>query len=699
MQQRLLFWLIVLAALIITGLWGGALVIVQYAGPVAATVSNPLYLYALLASVAVAAAVGVLRLMVQRQLVLPVKSLVRDIDTLLQAKQVDRALRIPSGHSLLDGLPESIGRLVDELRNARREGVRAMATAAARAEREKSWLEVILLELVREGVLVCSSDHRLLLYNQPAARLFSYSHALGLGRSLFDLIAEEPVRHALERVEHRLQSGQRDLHTPFVCATRDASSMLRARLALILDDADRPNGYVVTLEDISAELAGLQRQEALRRSVTRDLRGPLGSLRAAAESLKAFPDIDGVHRQAFQDIIYNESTLLSQRIDALAAEDHEHGVSWPMTEIHSPDLFSCIARHLREQAGVELVVGGEAQWLKGDSHALMLVLIALIERLAQREELQRLTIAAALVRNRVFIELRWVGQPVSGTTLSDWLSAALPALSGTTALEVLERHDSEPWSQVGEGGDAILRIPLPAPPPPQVQENAADLPPRPEFYDFDLMNAHSFAGELGKRRLKDLTFVVFDTETTGLKPANGDEIIQIAAVRVTKGRVLAGETFDSLVNPGRSIPKDSIRFHGITDEQVQDQPPLTEVLPQFHLFAGDAVLVAHNAAFDMKFLKLKEARCGVTFENPVIDTLLLSLLIEGYEENHSLDGICERLNIVVEHRHSALGDTLATAHVLVHLLDRLEARGIHTFEQVMRASNMEAEIRFRAGHF
>lgn len=698
MQQRLTLWLAVLAGLGVVLAWGGAVAVVQYAGPAADAVRGPVYLYALAASVVVIVMVMLLGRLVRQWLVQPVKVLARDVRTLLQAKQVDRALRIPTGHGLED-LPEAIAHLVDELRNARRDGVRAIATASARVEREKSWLEVILLELVREGVLVCSRDHRLLLYNQPAARLFSYSPALGLGRSLFDLIAEEPVHHALERVEFRLQSGQRDLHTPFVCATRDASSMLRARLALILDEADQPNGYVVTLEDISAELAGLRQHEALRRSVTRDLRGPLGSLRAAAESLATFPDIDGAHRKAFQDIIYKESTLLSQRIEALAAEDHDHSVGWPMTEIHSPDLFSCIARYLREQANIELAVSGEPHWLKGDSHALMLVLISLIERLVQREQLERLTIAASPVRNRVFIELRWNGQPISGTTLSDWLSAALPALSGATALEVLERHDSEPWSQAGEEGDAVLRIPLQAPPQPQVQTDATVLPPRPEFYDFDLMNAHSFAGELGKRRLKDLTFVVFDTETTGLKPTGGDEIIQIAAVRVTKGRVLAGETFDSLVNPGRSIPKDSIRFHGITDEQVIGQPSLTEVLPRFHMFAGDAVLVAHNASFDMKFIKLKEARCGVTFQNPVIDTLLLSLLIEGYEEDHSLDGICERLNITVENRHSALGDTLATAHVLVHLLDRLEARGIHTFEQVMRASNMEAELRFRAAHF
>ena len=111
------------------------------------------------------------------------------------------------------------------------------------------------------------------------------------------------------------------------------------------------------------------------------------------------------------------------------------------------------------------------------------------------------------------------------------------------------------------------------------------------------------------------------------------------------------------------------------------------------------MLVAHNAAFDMRFLKLREAQCGVRFDNAVIDTLLLSLLVDGNDEDHSLDGICERLNVKIEGRHSALGDAMATAHVLVHLLERLHARGVHTFKDVMRATDMEDQLRARAHQF
>jgi DNA polymerase-3 subunit epsilon len=370
-----------------------------------------------------------------------------------------------------------------------------------------------------------------------------------------------------------------------------------------------------------------------------------------------------------------------------------------MSEIHSPDLFNCVAGHLQKADGPRATVTGEPQWLQGDSHSLMLVLEYLIRRVAASSGAVELELRAETKGERAFIDLRWSGEVPAAAELNLWLAESLPALPGGAVGDILEQHGSEPWVQALPDGRVALRIPLQRPVRPEDEEAQDKLPPRPEFYDFDLLKGQEVSDQLASRSVRELSYVVFDTETTGLRPNHGDEIISIAAVRVTTGRVLSGETFESLVNPGRPIPKDSIRFHGITDEQVRDQPALAEVLPRFRSFAGDAVLVAHNAAFDMKFIKLKEGPCGVRFDNPVLDTMLLSLLIEGGDEDHSLDAICNRLNITVENRHSALGDALATAKVLSHLLDRLEATGVTTFGQLMRATNMEAELRFRAARF
>lgn len=237
---------------------------------------------------------------------------------------------------------------------------------------------------------------------------------------------------------------------------------------------------------------------------------------------------------------------------------------------------------------------------------------------------------------------------------------------------------------IGGEFDAASRGPLgEAPLPPlDIQPRT---PPRPLYYAFDLFHQPGQQA-LGHIPLRQLTYVVFDTETTGLDPAGGDEIIQIGGVRIVGGRLRSEEVFDQLVNPRRPVPAGSVQIHGIAPELLVTQPPIGEVLPRFHGFARESVLVAHNAAFDMKMLQVKEELLGLRFDQPVLDTLLLSTVVHPHQEGHSLEAIATRLNVSIVGRHTALGDALATAEVFLKLIPLLEAQGIVTLNDALAAS-------------
>lgn len=227
-----------------------------------------------------------------------------------------------------------------------------------------------------------------------------------------------------------------------------------------------------------------------------------------------------------------------------------------------------------------------------------------------------------------------------------------------------------------------------------------DITGRPEFYDFDLF-AQPVRQALADRPLNGLTYVVFDSETTGLDPSGGDEIVQLAGVRVVNGRMLGGETFDMLANPGRSIPARSTEIHGITEAMAADAAPVPEVVRRFHRFAEGAVLVAHNAPFDMAFLRRHEAALGVAFDQPVLDTVLLSAHLFDQDVRHTLDALADRFGVVIppEARHTALGDTLATAQVLLGMFDVLSARGVTTLGDALKVSERAVAIRRRQAKY
>ncbi|HEX2114743.1 MAG TPA: exonuclease domain-containing protein [Alphaproteobacteria bacterium] len=651
------------------------------------------------AAIAIAVALGLAWLALDQFVIRPARRLAAEARLIAEAKS-DAPMDIRAYRSL-GPLPESVELLAGRLIAAQREIEQSVAAATRRVEEQKERLEAILRDL-SEGVMVCNLDHQVLLYNQVALSLLHVAGELGLGRSIFQLVTREPVLHALQRLTQRL-----DLERPgdeatiaLVCATVDSRTLLSGRMSLVVDAAQQPTGYVLTFTDATRSIAELSRRDTLLRRATEGLRQPIANLRAAAETMSAYPSMSANERRAFEHVILREGDALSERLEAL---DRDYrGLSaahWPMADIHSLDLFNCVVRDLHEAGGPKVTMVGLPLWLHGDSHSLVLALERILRNLATTTGADSFDIEALLGDKRVYIEIAWQGSPLASATLDSWGSESLPGALGLATLrDVLNRHGSEMWSRAEASDRAILRIPLPA--PTRLQFAPAQrpaLPPRPEFYDFELLRAPR--APVSTQPLKSVSYVVFDTETTGLRPSEGDEIISIGAVRIVNGRILTGETFSRLINPRRSIPSESIQYHHITDAMVADAPPAEVVLPQFKAFAADSPLVAHNAAFDLKFLKLKEEQCGVRFDNLPLDTLLIAAFLFPEFADHSLDALADRLGIGISGRHTALGDAMATAAVFARLLDLLEARNITTLSALMEASKMTLAIRAGQAQF
>ncbi len=628
----------------------------------------------------------------------PLAAVVRGIQTVVYANAEHR-IEVDENHEL-GGLPTAVNDLVRKLSQARNTVEEAVATATRSLEQQKNQLAVILQDL-SEGVIVCTLSHNILLYNRRALQLLHIGGDIGLDRSLFTFMTRQPILHCLGRLTNRVADGRHADHpeglmAAFVGATSDGRHILDTRMSLILDPGGTASGYVLTFDDDTDELAALGLRDRLLREATEGLRAPVANLSAAAEILGGNPTMDVDQQGQFKQVILSESRFLANRLERLSAYYRDIITGhWPMSDIYSGNLFNHVSRRLKEQRDVATVMTGLPQWLHGDSYTLVELLNRLILKVGDLTGAASFDLEAVRGDRHVYIDVAWRGDGVPASALSLWLADRLDeTLAGLSLREVLERHRTDIWS-LDRDGVARLRLPLPHPKRSTHATDVQQLPPRPEFYDFELLARPGDLGELAHRPLRAITYVVFDTETTGLHPEGGDEIVALAGVRIVNGRILTGESFDRVVDPKRTIPRESTRFHGITAGTVKDKPPIQVVLPQFRAFVGDAVLVAHNADFDLKFLRLKEKECGVVFAMPVLDTLLLSAFLHDYTGRHGLDVVAERFGIEVHGRHTALGDALVAAGVFLRMIDVLEARGIRTLDEALVATSALVAARAR----
>lgn len=166
----------------------------------------------------------------------------------------------------------------------------------------------------------------------------------------------------------------------------------------------------------------------------------------------------------------------------------------------------------------------------------------------------------------------------------------------------------------------------------------------------------------------ELRILAVDVETTGLSPSR-DRLVEIAAVIWQDGREV--DAFDALVNPGCAIPHAAMRVHGITDAMVREKPPVDAVLPAFLAFCQADLVIAHNARFDMAFLREACLRAGLTpLALPVHDTCAISRQLLPMSPSHSLESMKRVLGVGAGQQHRALQDARDCLAVFLKLLER-----------------------------
>ena len=518
----------------------------------------------------------------------------------------------------------AVNRLADERRELSATMAGLVEEASRKVAHERDQLGALMAEL-RQSVIVCNPEGRILLYNERSRALFQRlsrapesaggAELIGLGRSIHGVIDEGRLAHARESVERRLARGDAAASARFVMTT-PAGNLLQVILAPVRPEAAgaATNGFVLLLDDITDDYAEQTRRDRRLAELTEASRASLASMQAALDILD-YPDLEAAEQAGFHRVLRDEVGSLGVRLAGLAADAGRDRLSrWPLQDMLGSDLLTAAAQRIEAVSGQAVrTAETEALWLSVDSFSLTQALAFLAGRLmglpARPGVELRLSRAGALAH----LDLAWPAQEATTAAVAAWQSEAISSKGEASALsarDIAERHGGEVWLEHDrERGVSFFRFLLPLA---AGGREETRLPERPEFYDFDLLAASGARAALDDRPLEALAYTVFDAETTGLDPAGGDEILQLGAVRIVNGKLLSGECFDQIVDPGRSIPEASIPFHGIRPDMVRGRPRIGEVLPAFHAFAADTVLVGHNVAFDLRFLQTEGGCHGTT---------------------------------------------------------------------------------------
>ncbi len=597
-----------------------------------------------------------------------------------------------TGNKDIETLSSVINNFADLFENLNKDITEQILIARKKTEEERNLLAAIMAELP-QGVFICNKSGRILLFNSLAKKIFSQEspslkaeYFIGLGRSIFHLIDKKLIAQAIEEIQTRLKNEQKSVASYFITPIH-TGHLISVETIPILDQEKEMTGFILTFQDVSDDIKTYDITHETLVTLKKELSNYVLQVKQGLTQSKDKNRMDtsGQHQliKTLDHLPRHHEQVSDIVLDAILTKV-------PLTKLLLSDFLDSLKQKADSQHGIKLNITSLTpnNRILADTYLFTTALVVLFKNLSDIALISEFNIFSRKKNDRIIFEITWQNRPLNKNQIEPLLYKRFNDLPSLFYILKLNKARFEVicdsfgiCSQINIITRAEFKTQLREKRRPPVIAGS-----RPEFYDFNLFKTEDENLDLLDTNLRTITYTVFDTETTGLNPDGGDEIISIAAVRIVNRRIAYQDIFEELVDPKRDIPMESYKIHGINYEMVNGKKDIHTILPVFKQFTSNTVLVGHNIAFDMKMLKVKEKTTRIKFSNPVLDTLLLSAILHPVHERHDMENIAKRLGVNIIGRHTALGDAIATAEIFLKLLPILNSNGILTLKDAIKAS-------------
>ncbi|MCK5350088.1 MAG: hypothetical protein KAJ25_11895, partial [Desulfobacula sp.] len=439
------------------------------------------------------------------------------------------------------------------------------------------------------------------MFNSLAKKIFTQEthsnraeYFIGLGRSIFHLIDKELIAHAVEEIEEHLNNGRQSVASYFFTPIY-TGRLISIETTPVLDQSNLMTGFIFTFQDMSDDI---DRYENINQTLL-SFKQMLGNNMLQEGPLISDP-VKQTDKELSRDFklinekyLHMSSFILDSTLNKL-----------PLTTLSLSYFLSSLQKRLWDENGINLnLLNNDTDTrILADTYSFTMALVFLLVNLSELTSQNQFALKISTQKNEIWFTIKWQGNTASQIQIESMITKKIRALP---SFGYVLRQNRAEFEIIADNNQTCSQVRIKAKSPLKYSSARENRPAvmaasRPEFYDFDLFDIKDANFDLLDTSLKNITYTVFDTETTGLNTDGGDEIIAIAAVRIVNNRIVYQDIFEELVDPKRDIPMESYKIHGINYEMVAGKKDINTILPVFKKFTSDTVFVGHNIAFDMK---------------------------------------------------------------------------------------------------